>query len=277
MSSVGSDSIESLRERIFARETQLSELRLELAEAESQNLLQPWDGLDDFDALTFGVPDTFRNEVLVALDSRTLVPPTNQLWDNDHERPQRQILTPEMVLQWQLALNWNSVLIVGLSGLGCTIATYLSRACTHTIGLMDGGNIKRSNLHRQTLLLNAKEGESKVESAVRQLKRYVVAFWVPPHPLPKFLCLTAPTSLNNGVQYITHKAYARPGIDENIFRDYECIIDCSNSFNTQTLLSRVCLAAGRQLITGVTGEFGEFGGSEGHLVLNNALQSQGYG
>lgn len=88
-------------------------------------------------------------------------------------RPFSHLLTCE----GQLRLKNASVLIVGVGGLGCPAAAYLAGAGVGTIGLSDGDTVEKSNLHRQILHCTSRVGISKVDSAVRYLKEYVVRLW----------------------------------------------------------------------------------------------------
>jgi adenylyltransferase/sulfurtransferase len=76
----------------------------------------------------------------------------------------------------QLALKSSRVLIVGLGGLGCPAAAYLSGAGVGVLGLIDGDRVEVSNFHRQILHTTERVGGWKVDSAVESLRRYVFHF-----------------------------------------------------------------------------------------------------
>ena len=69
----------------------------------------------------------------------------------------------------QTALKESVVLIAGVGGLGCEIAKNLAMAGVGTIHLVDMDTIEYSNLNRQLLFYNAKEGTPKSKAAAETL------------------------------------------------------------------------------------------------------------
>ena len=67
------------------------------------------------------------------------------------ERYSRQIIIKDIGISGQKKIKNSKVLIVGLGGLGCPVAEYLSRTGVGKIGLIDHDKIDLSNIHRQSM------------------------------------------------------------------------------------------------------------------------------
>lgn len=91
------------------------------------------------------------------------------LTDEEKGRYSRQIRLNGFGEEGQEKLKGASALIVGLGGLGCAVATYLTLAGVGRMCLIDHGTVELSNLNRQTLYSARDIGRSKVESAREKL------------------------------------------------------------------------------------------------------------
>ncbi len=87
----------------------------------------------------------------------------NKLNNNHIERYSRQIILKDVGIVGQKKILGTKVLIVGVGGLGCPIADYLSRAGVGTIGIADFDKINLSNIHRQNLYNSKDIGKYKVD------------------------------------------------------------------------------------------------------------------
>ena len=74
-----------------------------------------------------------------------------ELQDNDLLRYNRNIVLPEIDVDGQLALMNSKVAIVGLGGIGCPTATYLTSSGIGQLCLIDFDSVSLSNLNRQVL------------------------------------------------------------------------------------------------------------------------------
>ena len=64
------------------------------------------------------------------------------------------ILIPEIGDVGQEKFNNATVMIIGLGGLGCPVATYLAASGIGRIGLCDFDSVEKTNLQRQLLFLS---------------------------------------------------------------------------------------------------------------------------
>ncbi|KAH7394459.1 hypothetical protein BKA66DRAFT_567401 [Pyrenochaeta sp. MPI-SDFR-AT-0127] len=234
--------IESLRQQIATCEAALEDLRRQLAEAEHSHRQQErvlrkkkpisTDPLDH--DMNFGVSDAFRAEVFAVLEHEGQASEQGGLeeagrWPlekSEYKRYGRQLIMPEIGLQGQLRLKKSRVLIVGIGGLGCPAAAYLVGAGVGAVGLVDGDVVEESNLHRQILHSTAKVGMTKVESAIVALN-----------------------SLNPNVKLIPHISRLTPETAISIFKDYDLVLDCTDTPASRYLISDACVLLGKILVS----------------------------
>lgn len=148
------------------------------------------------------------------------------------ERYSRQTMLPEIGQEGQERLRHSSVLIVGLGGLGCPVALYLTGAGTGRIGLCDSDVVSLSNLQRQTLYTEAQTGMPKTEAARERL-----------------------TALSSTTRFDLHPYGLTAENAAEIIRGYDLVVDCCDNFATRYLIEDTCRVAGRPWVYGSISEF----------------------
>jgi molybdopterin/thiamine biosynthesis adenylyltransferase len=122
------------------------------------------------------------------------------LEQNELVRYKRQLIIPEFGEEGQRKLKGSHLVIVGVGGLGCASATYLTAAGVGHITIVDFDTVELTDLNRQILYWEEDIGRKKVEVAQRKLSRL--------NPLvqitPVFAKITEEnvTSLINGAQVV---------------------------------------------------------------------------
>ena len=87
------------------------------------------------------------------------------------EKFSRQIILKNIGALGQRKIREAKVLIIGMGGLGCPAAEFLTRSGIGTIGLADYDKVSLSNIHRQTLYTEADVNKSKVKISKKKLKK----------------------------------------------------------------------------------------------------------
>lgn len=133
-------------------------------------------------------------------------------------RYDRQIALNDIGISGQEKLRNASILIIGMGGLGCPAATYLTGAGVGRLGLLDHDSVSITNLHRQTLYSEADIGKKKVTVAAERLK-----------------------ALNSEVILeVYDKRLSNDNARELISR-YDMVIDGTDNFETKYLINDACL------------------------------------
>ena len=159
-----------------------------------------------------------------------------------NERYHRQVLLPEIGEEGQKRLQSARVLIVGIGGLGCPIALYLTMAGVGHIGIIDDDIVSISNLHRQVLYDETDIGEPKAICAFRHLQAKNQDIDIEAYPFRL-------TSQNA----------------EDLIAKYDIVIDGCDNHATRYLLSDVCE---KQRKPYVYAAIGAFQGQVGVLCYN---------
>ncbi|WP_410056081.1 HesA/MoeB/ThiF family protein [Roseobacter sp. HKCCA0434] len=142
------------------------------------------------------------------------------------QRYARHIVLREIGGPGQQKLRAARVLLVGAGGLGAPAAMYLAAAGVGTLGIVDDDVVSLSNLQRQVIHDTGAVGTPKVVSAARSLAR-----------------------LNPHVAVEGHETRLDDATGAELIDAYDLVLDGSDNFETRHLVNRLCVAAGRPLIS----------------------------
>jgi adenylyltransferase/sulfurtransferase len=119
------------------------------------------------------------------------------------------------------------VLVVGAGGLGCPAAIYLVAAGVGHVGILDDDCVDLSNLHRQILHTEARQGQTKASSA-----------------------RTAASALNSAVRVTAHETRLTRENALELAAGYDILVDASDNAPTRYLLNDVAVLLGKPLVSG---------------------------
>ncbi|NNE88761.1 MAG: molybdopterin-synthase adenylyltransferase MoeB [Silicimonas sp.] len=142
------------------------------------------------------------------------------------ERNARHIVLREIGGPGQKRLKEARVLVIGAGGLGAPALQYLAAAGVGTIGVIDDDVVENSNLQRQVIHTDARIGMPKVFSAEQAM--------VAQNP------------------FVTVRPYHRrltADIAEDLFSDYDMILDGSDNAETRYLVNDVAVKLGLPLVS----------------------------
>ena len=134
------------------------------------------------------------------------------LKEKEKSRYARHLILPEFGEEGQLKLKNAKVLIVGIGGLGCTVAMQLAAAGIGHIGLIDGDVVSLSNLQRQLLYTEKDVNKQKVLVATEKLN-----------------------ALNNEIQVSPYPFHLTADNASEIIIKYDVIVDCTDDISTKIL------------------------------------------
>lgn len=138
------------------------------------------------------------------------------------ERYCRQTLLKEVGVEGQKRIMQKSILLVGVGGLGSTLAQLLCAAGVGRLVLVDPDTVSESNLQRQILYRTEEIGQPKVECAKRSLQR-----------------------LNPHVEIEAHYTAFDPSNALKLSEDCQVIADGSDNAQTRYLMND--LSVGRKI------------------------------
>ena len=156
----------------------------------------------------------------------------SKLNKNQVERFSRQIVLKDIGASGQKKIIQSKVLIIGMGGLGCPVAEFLTRAGVGTLGIIDYDNVDLSNIHRQSLYNVSDIKKSKVLVAKKKLKK-----------------------INSKINIICHKIRIDKNNLKKIMKEYDYIVDGSDNFETKFLINDTCKKFKKFLVTGAISKF----------------------
>ena len=155
---------------------------------------------------------------------------------NQIKRFSRQIVLKDIGTLGQKKIIQSKVLIIGMGGLGCPVAEFLTRAGVGYIGIVDYDNVDLSNIHRQSLYNIEDLNKSKVKSAQKKLKK-----------------------INSKTKVNCYKIRLDTNNYNKIIKNYDYIVDGSDNFETKFLINDFCKKSKKFLVTGAISKF------DGHI------------
>jgi len=133
-------------------------------------------------------------------------------------RYSRHLIMPEVGVEGQEKLKNASVLIIGCGGLGSPLSIYLAAAGIGHLGLVDFDVVDFTNLQRQVAFGTSDVGRPKVEATQDRI-----------------------ASINPNVKVTTYRTKLSSENVQDIFREYDVIIDGTDNFPTRYLTNDVCV------------------------------------
>ena len=152
------------------------------------------------------------------------------------EKFSRQIILKNVGALGQKKIRKAKVLIIGMGGLGCPAAEFLTRSGIGTLGIVDHDRVSLSNIHRQTLYTEKDVNKSKVKIAKKKLNE-----------------INSKTKINI-FNYKLNKIKFN-----KIIKNYDYIVDGTDNFESKFLINDISLDYKKFLVVGAISKF------DGHI------------
>ena len=152
------------------------------------------------------------------------------------EKFSRQIILKNIGTIGQKKILSSKVLIIGIGGLGCPVAEFLTRSGIGTLGIVDHDTISLSNIHRQSLYNEKDVNQSKVKVAKKKLNK-----------------INSKTKINIFNLKLNKTRF------EKIIKNYDYIVDGTDNFKSKFLINDFSKNLRKILIVGAIGRF------DGHI------------
>ncbi len=142
------------------------------------------------------------------------------------DRTARHLALPNVGNAGVAKIAAGSVLVIGVGGIGCTVATYLASGGIGDLVLVDFDTVDASNLGRQPLYTPQDIGKLKVVSAAERLRE-----------------------INPDIQITTIDTRLQGESLKDAVAAADVVVDCCDNFATRFAVNEVCVAANRCLIS----------------------------
>ncbi len=147
--------------------------------------------------------------------------------DDQLLRYSRHILLPKIGYEGQDKIVNSHALIVGAGGLGSPVALYLAASGVGKLTICDFDTVDLTNLQRQIIHTTQSVGMNKALSAQQSIQ-----------------------ILNPQITVKTVKQKSTEAEFEQLAKDADVVIDCSDNFGTRYALNRVCFQLKKPLVSG---------------------------
>ncbi|MDA7686140.1 HesA/MoeB/ThiF family protein [Candidatus Pelagibacter sp.] len=152
------------------------------------------------------------------------------------EKFSRQIILKNIGALGQRKIQDAKVLIIGMGGLGCPAAEFLTRSGIGTLGIVDHDRVSLSNIHRQTLYSEKDINKFKVKVAKKKLNE-----------------INSKTKINI-FNYKLNKIKFN-----KIIKNYDYIVDGTDNFESKFLINDISFDYKKFLVVGAISKF------DGHI------------
>lgn len=139
----------------------------------------------------------------------------------------RQLILPDLGIEGQKKLKSTRVLIIGAGGLGSPAGLYLAAAGIGQLGFVDHDLVEASNLHRQIIHNEAREGLPKALSAKAAIE-----------------------SINSFCDCQAYNLMLDSSNALELIQEYDIVLDASDNVPTRYLINDACIMAGKPLVSG---------------------------
>ena len=159
---------------------------------------------------------------------------------NQLEKYSRQIILKNIGILGQKKILNSKVLIIGMGGLGCPVAEFLTRSGIGVLGIVDNDLVSISNIHRQSLYDQKDLNQSKVKIAQKKLK-----------------------NINPKIKVNTYNFRLNKKNFIKLIKNYDYIVDGTDNFESKFLINDISLKYKKFLVTGAISKF------DGHIFSFN--------